>query len=245
MIRARLFFRTGFALGIGNVFRVLQYRLGLKTGLSRACRVKYSMVKGPFFKKSEKALAASNVQTALCEEIKLFGWKKLSLEQAPPCWHTNALTGLKSQQANTPWWMLPDFDSDIGDIKGIWELSRLNWVIRLAQQAKGGKPRSLIQLNAWLEDWCEQNPPFCGVNWKCGQEAAIRVMHVLVALLILEQLDRPVKGLLAFIEMHLMRIEPSIHYARAQDNNHGTSEAAALFIGGALLHARGVAKGSR
>ncbi|MFV7425598.1 heparinase II/III family protein, partial [Stenotrophomonas geniculata] len=40
-----------------------------------------------------------------------------------------------------------------------------------------------------------------------------------------------------FIEAHLKRIEPTIDYAIAQDNNHGTSEAAALYIGGAFLNA--------
>ena len=38
-----------------------------------------------------------------------------------------------------------------------------------------------------------------------------------------------------FVSLHLKRISQTINYALAQDNNHGISEAAALFIGGAWL----------
>ena len=41
------------------------------------------------------------------------------------------------------------------------------------------------------------------------------------------------------VYIHLKRIESTISYAIAQDNNHGTSEAAALFIGGSWLLANG------
>src|SRR5690606_32328355 len=38
-----------------------------------------------------------------------------------------------------------------------------------------------------------------------------------------------------FVYRHIERISANIRYALAQDNNHGTSEAAALFIGGSWL----------
>lgn len=44
---------------------------------------------------------------------------------------------------------------------------------------------------------------------------------------------------MALIKAHLKRIAPTISYAIAQDNNHGTSEAAALFIGGSWLLSQG------
>ena len=44
---------------------------------------------------------------------------------------------------------------------------------------------------------------------------------------------------------HLRRIAPTIRYAIAQDNNHGTSEAAALFIGGTWLALLGEPAGRR
>ena len=47
------------------------------------------------------------------------------------------------------------------------------------------------------------------------------------------------------MRLHLQRIAPTVQYAMAQDNNHGTSEAAALFIGGSWLVAMGVPEGER
>jgi hypothetical protein len=43
--------------------------------------------------------------------------------------------------------------------------------------------------------------------------------------------------------LHLQRIAPTVQYAMAQNNNHGTSEAVALFIGGTWLAALGIAEG--
>jgi hypothetical protein len=58
-----------------------------------------------------------------------------------------------------PWWQIPDFDPVVGDIKLIWELSRMDWVLALAQRARQAEPGALDRLNAWLNDWCMLNPP--------------------------------------------------------------------------------------
>jgi hypothetical protein len=44
--------------------------------------------------------------------------------------------------------------------------------------------------------------------------------------------------LAALVARHLGRIERTLSYAVAQQNNHATSEAAALFVGGAILAGR-------
>tara|TARA_B110000977_G_scaffold191563_1_gene263834 strand:- start:1378 stop:2955 length:1578 start_codon:yes stop_codon:yes gene_type:complete len=142
-----------------------------------------------------------------------------------------------------PWWKISDFDDSVGDIKLIWEQSRMNWVIAFAQRARNGDEVSLKRLNYWLSDWVESNPPYLGSNWKCGQEASIRVMHLCSAALILGQERDPLLGLQELIRLHLRRIAPTINYAMAQNNNHGTSEAAALFIGGSWLDASGAPDG--
>ena len=61
----------------------------------------------------------------------------------------------------------------------------------------------------------------------------------------LGQVSRPEPGLPALLAVHLKRIAPTLHYAMAQDNNHGTSEAAALFIGGSWLASLGLPGGER
>ncbi|KAF0809837.1 hypothetical protein A167_01377 [Alcanivorax sp. S71-1-4] len=144
-----------------------------------------------------------------------------------------------------PWFQLPDYDVAIGDIKGIWEASRFDWVLSLAQHAAMGSDESLQRLNEWLADWFHCNRPYQGPNWKCGQEASIRVMHLLMAAYLLEQVELPLQGLVDAVEVHLKRIAPTMLYAVGQDNNHGTSEAAALFMGGTWLARQGRAVGVR
>jgi len=50
-------------------------------------------------------------------------------------------------------------------------------------------------------------------------------------------------ALIELVTLHLRRIEPTLSYAIAQNNNHATSEAAALFIGGSWLDKLGHAEG--
>jgi hypothetical protein len=80
-----------------------------------------------------------------------------------------------------------------------------------------------------------ENPVNTGPNWKCGQEASIRVFNLFQAALILNQWEHPSPALQEFVRHHLERIQGNIRYAVAQDNNHGTSEAVALLIGGHWL----------
>jgi hypothetical protein len=154
------------------------------------------------------------------------------------------LNGRRSESKSIDWWRIPDFDPAVGDIKGIWEASRFDWALTLAQRAIVGEEAAIDHLNEWIADWCNQNPAYKGVNWKCGQEASIRVMHLAMTAVILDQVQQPLPGLVQLIEAHLKRIAPTISYALAQDNNHGTSEAAALFIGGTWLAQQGISAGA-
>ncbi|WP_369959536.1 heparinase II/III-family protein [Pseudomonas benzenivorans] len=162
-----------------------------------------------------------------------------------PDWHVNPFTGHRIAFPERDWWLIPDFDPSVGDIKLVWETSRFDWVLAFAQLASTGDALSLAQLNVWLADWCVQNPPYKGPHWKCGQEASIRVMHLSMAALLLGQAEAPARCLLMLVQMHLQRIEPTLSYAMAQDNNHGTSEAAALYIGGSWLKAQNIPGGER
>ncbi|SEO25604.1 heparinase II/III-family protein [Pseudomonas sp. NFACC39-1] len=236
---------TYFSLGLINISKVTLYRLKLRLGVSKIRRIQASVQTAPFFKEVSKIDAIVLASDAWRNEAHIFGRRKYCLEDMVPSWHCNPLTGLCATNANTDWWRIPDFDPVVGDIKAIWEASRFDWVLPFAQRAKAGEDDSLVRLNRWLADWCEQNKPYKGVNWKCGQEASIRVMHLAMAAIILEQIDEPCKSLLDLIALHLKRIEPTIDYAIAQDNNHGTSEAAALYIGGSWLKAQGIPEGGR
>src|SRR5690606_5962127 len=121
----------------------------------------------------------------------------------------------------------------------------MDWVPAMAQRARQGEQKELERLNAWLADWTTTNAPYQGPNWKCGQEASIRVIHLACAALLLGQVRDPLPALLDLVALHLRRIAPTVQYAMAQDNNHGTSEAAALFVGGSWLAEHGDRRGAR
>lgn len=237
---------TALDLGLPSLARALWYRLGVRTGLNPVRKLAASPAQGTFF--SMQALPRHGQHAALSTwqgQALWFGFHPVELGNAPPDWHANPLSGARVENPLRPWWQIGDFEPQIGDIKALWEPSRFDWVLAFAQRAAQGQPAALQQLNDWLNHWCQHNPPYRGVNWKCGQEASIRVMHLAMASIILGQAAKPQQVLLALVAQHLQRIAPTVSYAMAQDNNHGTSEAAALFIGGAWLMLNGVAAGGQ
>lgn len=230
------------ALGVANVMRVLWYRVRLKYGVHPVQRLRVpGTPRGEFFLPPTN-LTSLTPSRAWRGRGRYFGWFQPALT-GTPAWHANAFTGGTARRTDAPWWTIPDFDPDIGDIKTVWEASRFDWAVASASRAKSGDGASLQQLNDWINDWCAANPPYRGANWKCGQEASIRAMHLATAALLLDAIDSPTPALLSVLELHCARIAPTTGYAVGQDNNHGTSEAAALVIGGSWLQRHGVSGG--
>ena len=223
--------------------RVFLYRLGVRFGFNPVKTIRANTSTGCFFNSSFTVqIIKLKANDQWRSQQFYFGWYKVATEKVPD-WHRNILTDVAVKNASLPWWEISDFDAELGDVKTVWEASRLDWVLCFAQYAKQGDEQHLNKLNDWLNDWSKNNPPYLGVNWKCGQEASIRVMHLAMTAIILEQTDNTEPALLEFVESHLNRIVPTISYAIAQDNNHGTSEASALYIGGSWLANNGVAEG--
>lgn len=238
--RTKIKLMTALALGIPNIARAFWFRGGVRFGLNPVRKLHVRLPQGPFFQPVACSVMGDSVYRY---ELSGFGYIPLGDTGSIPDWHRNILTGSRCSDSNTPWYEIPDFTNEIGDIKGIWEISRFDWVLGFAREARAGHTEALEKLESWLESWVQENPSYYGPNWKCGQEASIRVMHLAMTAIVLWQSYRPEKGLLELVEIHLKRIAPTIQYAIAQDNNHGTSEAAALFIGGSWLASHGVSQG--
>lgn len=150
----------------------------------------------------------------------------------PPDWFLNPFNGIRNSDSEKHWTQVPEFGTNPGDIKNIWEASRFEWVVTLAKAySVTGDSKYHYTLNSWMKDWAQNNPVNTGPNWRCGQEASIRVLNLVLASLIL----KPTESLNDFLYVHLERIGGNIRYAIAQDNNHGITEAAGLFIGGSWL----------
>lgn len=229
----RLKAQTALNLGLLNLVRVIKYRLGVKSGLNPVQKISAQMPSGVFFTQVPSAYVVNHQSS---RPMLAFGWKDYAVGHQPN-WFYSPLTQVNFPSPHQPWFKIPDFNDEVGDIKGIWEASRLDWVVEFVKDFKEhNNQQSLYVLEHWLNDWCAKNPAYLGPNWKCGQEASIRVMHLMSALIGLDQLKSPSKNVLELIEIHLKRIAPTIDYAIAQDNNHGTSEATALYIGGSLLN---------
>lgn len=225
-------------LGLVNIAQVAWYTFRLKSGWFKKSLTIRPSINGPFFAplSQEKLndLSAKYAGATLLNAPQLFGWVNMHLD-SPPNWLYSDLSQQSLPNTQQHWSDISDFASGVGDIKGIWEKSRFSWSVFFVQHyIKQQELAFLDSLNQWIQDWSLHNPVNQGANWKCAQEASLRVLHLASCALLLEQ-QKPSENLLLFITQHLQRIFPTLSYAKAQDNNHGTSEAAALFIGGSWL----------
>jgi hypothetical protein len=162
----------------------------------------------------------------------------------PPAWHRSALTGVELDDRHRHWSDITDFGLPGGDIKGYWGPARFDGLLILALGwAATGRPDLRDAVERWLADWSEENPANAGIQWRCGQEAGIRLMHLLLVARLLSRWGgaEPTGALADLVAQHCERISATLGYAIGQDNNHGTSEAAALFAGGAFLVRHGPA----
>lgn len=246
---------TGWRLGPVNVALVLLYRILLRLGLFRWQLPLGEPYDDPLFREDRDGGArapagdgeASGLAPAdhlLDGRITLFSHRRFRMG-SPPDWFRNPYSGGAVAEARRHWSQIGDFLDGVGDIKCVWEISRFDWALTLARAYRGSSDRRYLQrLIEWSADWTSRNPVNAGPNWKCGQEASIRMLQVLLTAYLLGEDEDPLPGLVRFVEEHCQRIQPTFFYARGQDNNHGISEAAALFIaGGWLQGSRGGADG--
>ena len=240
--------RTYQRLGLYNLFCVFLYRTALRFQIFQKlmnaplCEASFD----PLFEISDLAGLKDTRSTLLTEEADTLVEGMFSCFSyhshfygIPPDWFLNPFKQTHFNAEGSHWSTISDFADNAGDIKCIWEISRFDWILTLVCAfIQTGKQSYLLTANNWVADWNNKNPLQRGVNWKCGQEASRRVMQVLLASLFLGQHVKPTEALIRFVVDHAERISPTIYYAMAQDNNHGTSEAAALFVIGSWLLAQ-------
>ncbi len=229
-------FVTYYRLGVTNLIYVFIYRLAIKTGyFARQLPIKQLNPNNQSIDFFTVQSLKTNNNIQKIKQHYGFGWLNIDNTQLPN-WQASITSGVQVKHNKKHWSKIGDFDLDIGDIKTVWELSRFNWLLVFSVNYLATQDQKILRtINSWLSDWCYHNPINQGVNWKCGQEAAIRVLHLTSASYLLNQSKQPSTALTELIYYHLQRIAPTLHYAMAQDNNHGTSEASALFIGSLVL----------
>ncbi len=233
-------------LGLRNVLYTAYYRATLKSGARKVWLPSGKPWDGDFFTPLQnpqkvkidgesRRLLAQEVENLHAGRMRFFSAHEFDVGD-PPHWFCNPFTGARLSEPNTHWVEISDFSAGVGDIKTVWEPSRFDWAVKLAQAHRvTGDARHCDLLNRWISSWTAANPLNRGPNWKCGQETSIRLLHVLLSGFFLQQLDQPTPALTRFVDEHCTRIAATIRYAIAQNNNHGTSEAAALFVAGSWL----------
>jgi len=238
--------RTISQLGISEVLYVVWYRFSLKFGIRELFFPieKFDLGEDLFANSATEAtpyLFDKSLLLAEAEDLKKGGVLYYSKHKknigTPVNWFLNPFNGREYPKPEDHWTKISDFNPDFGDIKNLWEVSRFGWMPTLARASRITGDSSFPEiLNNYAREWLIQNPLNQGPNWKCGQEASIRVFNLLTTSLISDQTALENEALASIVSDHLKRIQGNIRYAFAQNNNHGTSEAAALFIGGIWLN---------
>jgi len=226
---------TFFRLGPKNIFYVALYKLRLKLNIHPLQRINKSISGEIFFNESKTSTTLPNNKLWLYK-TKLFGHHEINILPKNLKWNHNYFNDLSLQNPDLPWWQISDFKNNLGDIKTIWELSRLNWLVAYSQSSSKDLQKIGIDINSDIFRWLRNNKPYFGPNWKCGQEASIRVLNLMISLKFLKQFNNPREEFINLIKVHLLRIYHTKEYAIAQKNNHAISEAVALFVGGLFTH---------
>jgi hypothetical protein len=242
--------RTSKQLGWRNIAAVTAHRAALRAGVYKRllpispCPVPEHLAGSvhPLSMPREHWLGAGR-EACLAEADAVLGgtatWFSHELHPvgSPPDWFLDPVSGQRFRDGSEHWSRCRPFAG--ADIKRCWELSRWAWATLLARAWRwSGDSRYSNGLNIWIQSWCQANPVNAGSNWLCGQEASMRLLHAMQAWQLCDipgQGPSPTPLRAAFVAAHLQRIAATERYAQAQDNNHWTSEAAALFIGGSWL----------
>ena len=171
------------------------------------------------------------------ENKKLYWFSRFKCKiNNPPDWFFDPYKKINYKFLNRHWSLINE--SNVNDLKNIWEISRWNWATLIARSwLITGEKFHINCLNKWMKNWCEKNPSNFGFNWICGQEVSIRLINALITwkLINKEKFNKESFNIENFVLIHLERLSQTILYAESQNNNHWVSEASALYIGGRWL----------
>ncbi len=152
----------------------------------------------------------------------------------PPDWHYNPESGQRLPE-DAHWSRISDFPQM--DIKYVWESSRFGCVFAFMRAYAATRDETYVAA-FWhlIEHWAEHNPPGRGANWKCGQEASLRMMAWGFGLASFKDAasstPERVAGLAAKVAAQADRVERNLSYAHSTRSNHGISEAMGLWYVG-------------
>jgi len=152
----------------------------------------------------------------------------------PIQWQLNPITG-KYCDNKKKWYQIPDFDSQRGDIKVVWEISRFTHFFQLAKAYLLTDNKKYADAYfSQIADWVDKNPYSFGANYKCGQECAFRMISCLLTYpcFLGCASAEDVENIKSVVHGSYKKILSNFFYAyRCIKNNHTISELVGMIIG--------------
>ncbi len=167
----------------------------------------------------------------------ILGFSSIDLDYGNPInWHLNPLTGFEIKK-ELKWYIIPDFDDKVGDIKVIWEASRLTHFLYFSRAYLMTKDkRYYLAFSEQLKDWIENNLYSYGPNYKCGQEATLRMLNVLISYAVFNNFklitEHDEKNVEKLVQGSYKKVLSNFFYAhKCIKNNHTFTEILGLIVG--------------
>lgn len=184
---------------------------------------------------TEKQKIINIANRAIEGKIKAFSSIELDY-QSPINWHLNPLTNIRIEK-NKKWFQISDFDPIRGDIKVVWEASRFTHFFYFARAYMITKNKKYYEaFSNQLSNWLMENKYSFGANYKCGQEATLRMINTLIIYTIFKSYKLTNKtdedNVKQIIQDSYKKILSNFFYAyKCIRNNHTLSEITGLIIG--------------
>lgn len=116
-------------------------------------------------------------------DVTVFGRRCATTPGGIPDWDVDPMTGYRWPQNYCFDVRLTPGTSPPVEVKYVWELNRLVYLIPAAAHAASTGDEQVSQLcRAHLEDWIRTHPARRGVGWRSGIELAIRVLAIVTVL---------------------------------------------------------------
>jgi hypothetical protein len=167
----------------------------------------------------------------------LLGYSQLAFGD-PIDWHLDPVSGRRAPEVH--WSRIDPLDAAaVGDAKVIWELSRHQWLVTLAQaHLFTGDLRYVRAAAEYFDAWIAANPPAVGINWASSLELAYRGIAWCWAIVLLRDSEflTPERFVDAAAGLWLQMRHVERYLSRYHSpNTHLTGEALGLFYAGVLF----------
>jgi hypothetical protein len=161
---------------------------------------------------------------------------------ADPDWHRDVRSGIRFDPAHYCFDVPYRHAARVGNVKSLWEPSRLHHVTLLAAAFQAsGERRTAERAADHLRSWWSHNPPLRGIHWISGIEIGMRLIAWVWTRRLLadwpgvEDLFERNPDFLRQWHQHC-RWLAALYSRGSSANNHLIAEAAGLFIGATAFH---------